>query len=124
MRRGPLDTGVLRRTHDQRREASGQRAGGAAPIDAGMASRQSACMARVPHAGSGGSVDPATASPWSRTPTARRFGREIVALIVLKVVLLTLLWMVAIRPAPRADTAPPSVARHLVSPPADSAPRP
>ena len=54
---------------------------------------------------------------WSRTSTARRFGREILALIVLKVVLLTLLWWVAIQPAPRADTSPTAVAKHLVASP-------
>jgi len=60
----------------------------------------------------------APAAIWSRTAVARRFGREILFLIVLKIVLLILLWWVAIKPAPRAETTPAAVAKHLVSQPA------
>ena len=70
---------------------------------------------------------PGPASPatiWSRTSVARRFGREILFLIVLKVVLLILLWWVAIKPAPRAETSPAAVAKHLVSQPAPAPARP
>jgi hypothetical protein len=62
---------------------------------------------------------PAPGAIWSRTSEARRFGREIVVVIALKAALLTLLWWVAIQPAPRADTSPAAVAKHLVAPPAD-----
>jgi len=65
-----------------------------------------------------------SATIWSRTAMARRFGREILFLIVLKIVLLTLLWWVAIKPAPRAETTPAAVAKHLLAPPASPAARP
>ena len=64
------------------------------------------------------------ATIWSRTAAARRFGREILLLIVFKIVLLILLWWVAIKPAPRADTSPAAVAKHLVSQPAPAPNRP
>ena len=69
-----------------------------------------------------GPAHPATI--WSRTAVARRFGREILFLIILKIVLLTLLWWVAIKPAPRADTTPAAVAKHLVSQPTHAPTRP
>ena len=53
---------------------------------------------------------------------ARRFGREILFLIVLKIVLLVLLWSVFIRPQHRAEQSPPAVAKHLVPTPVPSAP--
>ena len=53
---------------------------------------------------------------------ARRFGREILFLIVLKIVLLALLWSVFIRPQHRADQSPQAVARHLVPTMVPSAP--
>jgi len=65
-----------------------------------------------------------TATIWSRTAEARRFGREILFLIVLKIVLLTLLWWVAVKPAPRADTTPAAIAKHLAAPPSSAASRP
>jgi cytochrome d ubiquinol oxidase subunit I len=49
---------------------------------------------------------------------ARRFGREILFLIVLKIVLLTLLWWVAIKPLPARGSTPAVVAKHLVPQPA------
>jgi hypothetical protein len=61
---------------------------------------------------------------WSRTAMARRFGREILVLIVLKAVLLGLLWFVAIKPLPRVAQVPEVVAKHLVAPPAPSDARP
>jgi hypothetical protein len=66
----------------------------------------------------------APAAIWSRTAVARRFGREILFLIVLKIVLLMVLWWVAIKPAPRAETSPAAVAKHLVSQPAPAPARP
>ena len=65
-----------------------------------------------------------SATIWSRTAVARRFGREIVFLIVLKIVLLIMLWWVAIKPATRLETTPEVVARHLVPPATAPAPRP
>jgi hypothetical protein len=58
-------------------------------------------------------VTPASGARWFRSRAGRNYGREIALLIVLKLVLLTLLWAVAVRPAPRADTSPDAVARHL-----------
>ena len=60
------------------------------------------------------------ATIWSRTAEARRFGREILFLIALKIVLLILLWWVAIKPAPRVEQSPSVVARHLIAPPANA----
>ena len=72
-------------------------------------------MARAP-------ADPTgNASPvaiWSRTVAARRFGRAIVWMIVLKIVLLSLLWGLFIRPQPRIPQTPEVIARHLVPTPA------
>ncbi len=54
---------------------------------------------------------------WFRTRDGRRYGREIALLVVLKLVLLTLLWVVCIKPAPRVHATPDAVAQHLVAPP-------
>jgi hypothetical protein len=61
---------------------------------------------------------PGSATIWSRTAYARRFGREILFLIVLKIVLLSLLWWFAIKPLPRLEQSPEVVKKHLVAPPA------
>jgi len=66
----------------------------------------------------------APAAIWSRTAYARRFGREILILIVLKIVLLTLLWWVAIKPLPRVEQSPAAVAKHLVPQTAPAPARP
>jgi hypothetical protein len=58
-------------------------------------------------------VAPARDAHWFRSRAGLSYGREIALLIVLKLVLLTLLWAIAVRPAPRADTSPIAVARHL-----------
>ncbi|MBS0320244.1 MAG: hypothetical protein JSR18_06855 [Proteobacteria bacterium] len=56
----------------------------------------------------------ASARPdWFRSRGGRRYGRDIAVLLVLKLVLLALLWALAVRPAPRADTSPAAVAHHL-----------
>ena len=52
-------------------------------------------------------------SSWFRTVAGHRFGREIAALLILKVALLLTLWWVVVHPATRADTSPAAVARHL-----------
>ena len=64
------------------------------------------------------------AAIWSRTAMARRFGREILVLVVLKAVLLGLLWVVAIKPQPRVPQTPDVVAKHLVAAPERSHDRP
>ena len=46
---------------------------------------------------------------WFRSRGGRRFGREFAAIVLLKLLALTLLWFFCIRPLPRADTAPPAV---------------
>lgn len=53
---------------------------------------------------------------WFRSRGGRRFGIEFAAIIVLKLVALTLLWFFCIRPQPRADTAPAAMAEHLAAP--------
>jgi 2-dehydropantoate 2-reductase len=70
------------------------------------------------------SMASAPAAIWSRTAYARRFGREILILIVLKIVLLTLLWWVAIKPLPRVEQSPAAVAKHLVPQTAPAPARP
>ena len=53
---------------------------------------------------------------WFRGAGGRRYGREFAAIIVCKLVALTLLWFFCIRPVPRADTAPAAVESHLFAP--------
>lgn len=53
---------------------------------------------------------------WFRSRGGRRFGFEFGAIVVLKLVALTLLWFFCIRPQPRADTAPAAMAEHLTAP--------
>lgn len=53
---------------------------------------------------------------WFRSRGGRRFGIECAAIVVLKLVALTLLWFFCIRPQPRADTAPAAIADHLAAP--------
>jgi hypothetical protein len=54
-------------------------------------------------------------SSWFRGRGGRRYGIEFACIVVLKLVLLTLLWFVCIRPQPHADTSPAAVARHLAA---------
>ena len=53
------------------------------------------------------------ARSWFRGRGGRRFGREFALIIVGKLVLLGVLWGLAIRPQPRADTSPAAVERHF-----------
>ncbi|MFC4821014.1 cytochrome oxidase putative small subunit CydP [Dokdonella ginsengisoli] len=57
---------------------------------------------------------------WFRGRGGRRFGLEFAAIIVLKLLALTLLWFFCIRPVPRADTAPAAVEDHLLTAPAEA----
>ena len=59
-------------------------------------------------------TDRARPSSWFRSRGGRRFGLEFAAIVGLKLVALTLLWFVCIRPQPRADTAPAAVERHFL----------
>ncbi|WP_300616298.1 cytochrome oxidase putative small subunit CydP [Dokdonella sp.] len=58
-----------------------------------------------------------TARSWFRTRGGRRFGIEFAAIVVVKLVALTLLWFLCIRPMPRADTAPAAIERHFLPAP-------
>ena len=53
---------------------------------------------------------------WFRTSGGRRFGLEFALIIVVKLVLLTALWMVCFRPHPRPDTSPAAIEKHLLAP--------
>ena len=55
---------------------------------------------------------------WFRQARGRRYGREFAAIVVCKLVALTLLWFFCIRPVPRADTAPAAIEHHVFSLPA------
>jgi len=59
-------------------------------------------------------------SSWFRGRRGRRFGLEFAAIVVAKLVLLTLLWVICIRPQPRADTAPAAIQQHLLAPAAEA----
>jgi hypothetical protein len=54
-----------------------------------------------------------TARSWFRTRGGRRFGVEFGVIIVAKLILLSVLWHVAIKPQPRADTSPEAIERHF-----------
>ena len=53
---------------------------------------------------------------WFRSRGGRRFGVEFAAVIVIKLIALTLLWFICFRPHPRPDTAPAALERHLLAP--------
>ena len=69
-----------------------------------------------------GEIAPRGNARWFGSRDGRSYGRDIALLIVLKLVLLTLLWTVAVRPVPRADTSSGAIARHLGAPVAPSSP--
>jgi hypothetical protein len=58
-------------------------------------------------------VDRALATP-PRRPL-RRLARELILLVLAKIVLLTLIWWVAMTPYPRPDTRPDAI-EHLLAP--------
>lgn len=53
---------------------------------------------------------------WFRGRGGRRFALEFALIIAVKLILLTLLWVFAIRPLPRADTSPAAIERHFAAP--------
>ena len=58
----------------------------------------------------------------SRAPPGRplrRLARELILIVIAKIVLLTLIWWVAIAPHPRPDTRPAAI-EHLLAPAASS----
>jgi len=59
-------------------------------------------------------------SSWFRSRRGRRFGVEFAAIVVAKLVLLTVLWAICIRPQPHADTAPAAIQQHLLAPAAEA----
>ncbi|MGO4701012.1 cytochrome oxidase putative small subunit CydP [Dyella sp. 2RAB6] len=52
-------------------------------------------------------------------PALRRLARELIFIVIAKIVLLTLIWWVAIAPHPRPDTRPAAI-EHLLAPAAPS----
>ena len=52
-------------------------------------------------------------------PPLRRLARELIWIVIAKLVLLTLIWWVAIAPHPRPDTRPAAI-EHLLAPAASS----
>ncbi len=58
---------------------------------------------------------------WPRRPL-RRLARELVLLVIAKLVLLTLIWWVAMAPYARPDTRPAALERLLGPAPASSTP--
>jgi hypothetical protein len=65
-------------------------------------------MSAVPHR-------PAERS-WFRSRGGRRFGLEFALIVVVKLVLLTVIWIVCFRPHPRPDTSPAAIRNHLAAP--------
>ena len=57
-----------------------------------------------------------SARSWFRGRGGRRFAWEFALIIVIKLILLTLLWVFVIRPLPRADTSPASIEQHFSAP--------
>ncbi len=59
------------------------------------------------------------AKSWFRGRGGRRFALEFALIIGVKLLLLSVLWLLVIRPLPRADTSPAAIERHF-SPPAST----
>ena len=70
--------------------------------------------------GSEGS-SPAPGETWFRTRDGRRYGWELCAIIVVKLVVLVLLWFVFIKPWPRPAAAPQITVQQLYMPSAPAA---
>jgi hypothetical protein len=58
----------------------------------------------------------------SPRPPLRRLARELILLVVAKIVLLTLIWWVAMAPYARPDTRPAAMQQLLAPAPASSTP--
>lgn len=50
---------------------------------------------------------------WFRGRGGRRFALEFALIIGIKLILLTVLWVLVIRPQPRADTSPAAIEKHF-----------
>ncbi len=50
---------------------------------------------------------------WFRGRGGRRFALEFALIIGVKLILLTLLWVLVIRPQPHAETSPEAIERHF-----------
>jgi len=64
-----------------------------------------------------------SSSSWFRSRGGRRFAWEFALIIVIKLILLTLLWIFVIRPLPRADNSPAAIERHFSTPTATESPQ-
>jgi hypothetical protein len=53
---------------------------------------------------------------WFRGRGGRRFAREFALIILIKLILLGTLWVLVIRPQPRADTSPAAIEQHFSVP--------
>ncbi len=53
------------------------------------------------------------ARSWFRGRGGRRFALEFALIIGVKLILLTVLWVLVIRPQPRADTSPAAIEQHF-----------
>jgi uncharacterized membrane protein len=53
---------------------------------------------------------------WFRGRGGKRFALEFALIITIKLILLILLWVLVIRPLPRADTSPTAIELHFSAP--------
>lgn len=58
---------------------------------------------------------------WFRSRGGRRFGIEVAAIVVVKLILLAFIWFVCFRPHPRPDLRPAAIENHLLTPTAEVA---
>lgn len=56
------------------------------------------------------------ARSWFRGRGGRRFALEFALIILVKLLLLSVLWLLVIRPLPRADTSPAAIEQHFSKP--------
>jgi hypothetical protein len=67
------------------------------------------------------SPSPESQEVWFRTREGRRYGREIAAIVIVKLLLLCALWFVFINPWPRPATPPAGVVQQFYAPAAAAA---
>ena len=53
---------------------------------------------------------------WFRRRGGKRFALEFALIILIKLILLCTLWVLVIRPQPRADTSPAAIEQHFSKP--------
>jgi hypothetical protein len=58
---------------------------------------------------------------WFRSRGGHRFGIEFAAIVVVKLILLTLIWFVCFRPHPRPNMRPLAIQNHLLAPAVETA---